>query len=222
MLSIVPGRSRQSSATPGVNEMNLMDGIKREKIIVVLRAPSVDEGIERAEKVISLGLKLIEVTFTVPNADRVLKELSEKHQDIVFGAGTVLSPDECERAISSGAKFVVSPHLDEEISECASEKSVPYFPGVMTPTEVVKALKMGRDILKLFPSSTLGVKYMKALSGPFPNVRFIPTGGVNPENFCDWIRAGSVAVGVGSFIFKGDIEENVKALLRAREECERG
>ncbi len=202
--------------------MEIIDKIKKEKIIVVLRAPSIDEGIERAEKVILLGLKLIEVTFTVPDADKVLKKLSEKHPNVIFGAGTVLSSNECERAISSGAKFVVSPHLDEDISKCAFEKGVSYFPGVMTPTEVVKALRMGRDILKLFPSSTLGVKYMKALSGPFPKVEFIPTGGVNSENLCEWIKAGSVAVGVGSFIFKGYIEKNVKALLKAREECERG
>ncbi len=201
--------------------MNIMDEIRKEKIIVVLRAPSLDKGIERAEKVISLGLKLIEVTFTVPDADKVLKLLGEKHPDVIFGAGTVLSPNECEKAVSTGAKFVVSPHLDEDIYKCASKKGVPYFPGVMTPTEVAKALKMGMEILKLFPSSFLGVKYMKALLGPFPNLKFIPTGGVNPENFCEWIKAGSVAVGVGSFIFKGDIRKNVKDLLKAREECQR-
>ncbi|HCZ05811.1 MAG: 2-dehydro-3-deoxyphosphogluconate aldolase / (4S)-4-hydroxy-2-oxoglutarate aldolase [Thermotogota bacterium] len=196
-----------------MDPLNLM---KKEKIVAVLRGKSYEEAVEKVEALYRGGIKIIEITFTVPEADKVIESLSNKWEDVLIGAGTVLDVGMCRKAIGSGARFVVSPHVDEEISRECEEEGVPYFPGVMTPTEVVKALKMGRKMLKLFPGSALGPSYVKALKGPFPDVEFMPTGGVSLENVCEWLKAGCFAVGVGSQLVKGspnEVEENARRFL---------
>ncbi len=198
--------------------MNVVEILKREKVVAVLRAPDPDTALEYAMKAVDSGMIVIEVTFTIPDALSVMESLG-KLDGILLGAGTVMGVRECEKAIERGARFVVSPHLDGDISECADRYGIPYFPGVMTPTEIATALKMKRRVLKLFPSGFLGPAYIKSMKGPFPDVDFIPTGGVNPSNMCDWLMAGCIAVGVGSYIFKGDVGERVKEILKARERC---
>jgi len=119
----------------------------------------------------------------------------------------VLDVDMCRKAIESGAQFIVSPHLDEDISKYCKEKGVFYMPGVMTPTEIVKALKLGHKILKLFPGEVLKPTFVKAMKGPFPEVEFVPTGGVSLENLHEWFEAGVLAVGVGTALTKGTPDE---------------
>lgn len=177
-------------------------------IVAVLRASSVEEAKEKAMAIFEGGIKIIEVTFTVPNADSVIRELSSlKEKGAWIGAGTVLDVDMCRKAIESGAQFIVSPHLDEDISKYCKEKGVFYMPGVMTPTEIVKALKLGHKILKLFPGEVLKPTFVKAMKGPFPEVEFVPTGGVSLENLHEWFEAGVLAVGVGTALTKGTPDE---------------
>ncbi|KFZ22420.1 bifunctional 4-hydroxy-2-oxoglutarate aldolase/2-dehydro-3-deoxy-phosphogluconate aldolase [Thermotoga neapolitana] len=195
---------------------------KKHQIVAVMRASSVEEAKEKALAVFEGGVRMIEITFTVPDADKVIREISFlKEKGAVVGAGTVTSVEQCKKAIESGAEFIVSPHLDEEISRFCREKGVFYMPGVMTPTELVRAMKLGHTILKLFPGEVLGPTFVKAMKGPFPNVKFVPTGGVNLDNVCEWFKAGVLAVGVGSALVKGTPDE-VKEKARAFVEKIRG
>ncbi|WP_041844119.1 bifunctional 4-hydroxy-2-oxoglutarate aldolase/2-dehydro-3-deoxy-phosphogluconate aldolase [Thermotoga sp. RQ7] len=195
---------------------------KKHQIVAVMRASSVEEAKEKALAVFEGGVRMIEITFTVPDADKVIREISFlKEKGAVVGAGTVTSVEQCKKAIESGAEFIVSPHLDEEISRFCKEKGIFYMPGVMTPTELMRAMKLGHTILKLFPGEVLGPTFVKAMKGPFPNVKFVPTGGVNLDNVCEWFKAGVLAVGVGSALVKGTPDE-VKEKARAFVEKIRG
>jgi len=201
--------------------VKVLELMKRDKIIAVLRARSQKEAIQKAIAIFKGGIRLIEITFTVPGADEIIRELVSELEDAVIGAGTVLNAEMCEKALKSGARFVVSPHVDEEISIVCGER-VLYIPGIMTPTEVVKALKMSRTILKLFPGSALGPLYVKALKGPFPSVDIMPTGGVDLDNVCDWLNAGCFAVGVGSSLTRGtvhEVEEKARKFMMKIHEC---
>ena len=149
----------------------------------------------------------MEVTFTVPKAEEVMMKIKEDVEGVIVGAGTVLDENTCRAALKSGAEFIVSPHIDEGISKVCEEEGVLYVPGIMTPTEVVRSMRMNRIILKVFPGSTLSPSHVKALKGPFPNVEFIPTGGVNLENICEWFEVGCIAVGIGTSLTKGSIDE---------------
>ncbi len=203
--------------------MKMEELFKKHKIVAVLRANSVEEAKEKALAVFEGGVHLIEITFTVPDADTVIKELSFlKEKGAIIGAGTVTSVEQCRKAVESGAEFIVSPHLDEEISQFCKEKGVFYMPGVMTPTELVKAMKLGHTILKLFPGEVVGPQFVKAMKGPFPNVKFVPTGGVNLDNVCEWFKAGVLAVGVGSALVKGtpdEVREKAKAFVEKIRGC---
>lgn len=202
--------------------MKMEELFKKHQIVAVMRASSVEEAKEKALAVFEGGVRMIEITFTVPDADKVIREISFlKEKGAVVGAGTVTSVEQCKKAIESGAEFIVSPHLDEEISRFCREKGIFYMPGVMTPTELVRAMKLGHTILKLFPGEVLGPTFVKAMKGPFPNVKFVPTGGVNLDNVCEWFKAGVLAVGVGSALVKGTPDE-VKEKARAFVEKIRG
>ncbi|AJG40743.1 2-dehydro-3-deoxyphosphogluconate aldolase [Thermotoga sp. RQ7] len=202
--------------------MKMEELFKKHQIVAVMRASSVEEAKEKALAVFEGGVRMIEITFTVPDADKVIREISFlKEKGAVVGAGTVTSVEQCKKAIESGAEFIVSPHLDEEISRFCKEKGIFYMPGVMTPTELMRAMKLGHTILKLFPGEVLGPTFVKAMKGPFPNVKFVPTGGVNLDNVCEWFKAGVLAVGVGSALVKGTPDE-VKEKARAFVEKIRG
>ncbi|MCD6551440.1 bifunctional 4-hydroxy-2-oxoglutarate aldolase/2-dehydro-3-deoxy-phosphogluconate aldolase [Thermotoga sp.] len=197
--------------------------LKKHRIIAVMRASSVEEAKEKALAVFEGEVRLIEITFTVPDADSAIREISFlKKKGAVVGAGTVTSVEQCKRAIESGAEFIVSPHLDEEISRFCKEKGVFYMPGVMTPTEIVKAMKLGHRILKLFPGELLGTRFVRAMRGPFPEIKFVPTGGVNLDNVCEWFEAGVLAVGVGSALVKGtpnEVREKARKFIEKIRGC---
>lgn len=145
------------------------------------------------------GVKGIEVTFTVPNAQSAIHELVNDYrdQDVVIGAGTVLDAVTARLAIIAGAEFVVSPSFDQETAELCNLYQIPYLPGCMTITEMQQALKNGVDIIKLFPGSVSGPSMVSAVKAPLPHANLMPTGGVNLENMQTWFEAGVVAVGVG-------------------------
>ena len=145
------------------------------------------------------GVRALEVTMTVPNAIEMIAHIAPTlPKGFLIGAGTVLDAGTATRAANAGAQFIVSPVFRKEVITAAHVRDVPAMPGCMTPTEILEAWDAGADIVKVFPATTLGPGFLKDVRAPLPDVRLMPTGGVTIENAGDWIRAGAVAVGVGS------------------------
>lgn len=167
------------------------------------------------------GINVAEITFRTACAAEAIRLGREKFPDMEIGAGTVINADQCERAIAAGAKFVVSPGLSASVAEVCRKSGIPYYPGCVTPTEIMAALEMGIDVVKFFPAGVYGgMKALKALSGPFPQVRFIPTGGVDLSNLAEFLKEPFVYAVGGSFMMKGDIEENSKKTVEVIRQCE--
>lgn len=168
-------------------------------LVAVVRADRGDQLADVAEALCAGGVDVLEITFTVPRAHRVLEQVADRLGDkILLGAGTVLDPETARIAILSGAEYIVSPHTNVEVIELCNRYSKLSLPGALTPTEVITAWEAGADIVKVFPSDLTGPAYLKALHGPYPHVRLMPTGGVNLKTAPDYLRAGACALGVGS------------------------
>jgi 2-dehydro-3-deoxyphosphogluconate aldolase/(4S)-4-hydroxy-2-oxoglutarate aldolase len=145
------------------------------------------------------GIRALEVTMTVPGAVEIIRTLAPTMPSgFVFGAGTVVDAETVHRVVDAGAQFVVSPVFRRAVIEACQARNVASMPGCLTPTEILDAWDAGADIVKVFPATTFGPGYLKDVRAPLPQVKLMPTGGVTVENAGDWIRAGAVAVGVGS------------------------
>ncbi len=196
-----------------MEKYRIYQAIKEQGVVVVIRGKNVEQAIRTVDACYKGGIKIIEITFTVPNADKIISSLSEKYagSDIVIGAGSVLDPETARIAMLAGAKFIVSPSLNVETIKICNRYGVPVMSGVMTPSEAQTAMEYGVDILKLFPGDIAKPAGLKALKGPFPNANIMPTGGVSAENVEEWFKAGAYAVGAGSFLTKdatnGDYEK---------------
>ena len=167
-------------------------------VIAIVRASSSDGLVEAAEAIVMGGIVAVEFTLTTPDAVRLIGEARERlGERALIGAGTVLSEQDAEAVLEAGAQFVVTPALHQGVVETAHGAGVPVVPGAFTPTEMLTAWEWGADLVKLFPASTGGPEYLKAIHAPLPHVRLVPTGGVSAANASDYIRAGAVAVAVG-------------------------
>lgn len=167
-------------------------------VVAVLRAPNGDVLVDVAEALLAGGVEAIEVTFTVPGAHRVLEQVADRLGDkILLGAGTVLDTETARIALLAGAHYVVSPAVNLGVIELCQRYDKAVMPGALTPTEVITAWQAGADIVKVFPSDLTGPSYLKALHGPLPQVRLMPTGGVNLDTAADFIKAGACALGIG-------------------------
>jgi 2-dehydro-3-deoxyphosphogluconate aldolase/(4S)-4-hydroxy-2-oxoglutarate aldolase len=176
-----------------------LDRVLRTGIVAILRATDGSRLADVCEALAAGGIDAVEVTFTVPRAEAVLAQVAERLGDRVFlGAGTVLDAETARVAILAGAQFLVSPVVSLPVINLARRYGKLVFPGAFTPTEVLTAWEAGADIVKIFPSDTVGPAHLKALRAPLPQVRMMPTGGVNLETVADFLRAGACAVGVGS------------------------
>ncbi len=172
--------------------------VLRTGLVAILRAPSGDRLADACEALLAGGVEVIEVTFTVPRAERVLETVADRLGDrILLGAGTVLDAATARVAISAGAQFLVSPAVQPEVIQTCRLYGKLAMPGAFTPTEIVQAWQAGADIVKVFPSDCVGPKYLKALRGPLPQIRLMPTGGITAENCGEFIKAGACALGVG-------------------------
>lgn len=172
--------------------------IQRSGIVAVIRSDRGELLADVAEALVAGGVDVMEVTFTVPQAHRVLERVAERlGERILLGAGTVLDPETARIALLSGAEFIVSPSVNLEVIRLCRRYSKLVMPGALTPTEVITAWENGADIVKIFPSDTSGPAYLKALKGPFPQVRLMPTGGVNLDTAAAFLHAGAFALGVG-------------------------
>jgi 2-dehydro-3-deoxyphosphogluconate aldolase / (4S)-4-hydroxy-2-oxoglutarate aldolase len=173
-------------------------------LVSVIRAESHDQAERIADACTQGGVGAVEITYTVPRATSVIEHLAKKFSgDIALGAGTVLDPETARIAILAGAQFVVSPSLNPETARLCNRYQIPYMPGAATIREVIEAMECGADIVKVFPGETLGPAFVKAVKGPLPQASLMPTGGVTLENVGEWIKAGSVAIGVGSNLTAG-------------------
>ena len=174
-------------------------------IVAVVRAESSGQARKITDACIAGGVPAIEMTFTVPHADKVIAELDEiySEDEIILGAGTVMDSETARIAILAGARYIVSPYFDPETARLCNRYRVPYMPGCMTIREVVTAMEAGADILQIFPGEVFGPKIIKAINGPVPQARMMPTGGVSVDNVHEWIKAGAVAVGAGSALTGG-------------------
>jgi 2-dehydro-3-deoxyphosphogluconate aldolase / (4S)-4-hydroxy-2-oxoglutarate aldolase len=167
-------------------------------IIPAIRMPSAEDAIFAATTVFHGGIKVVEITTTVPGAIDVIAQLKRTTPGFVVGAGTVLDVETARACLAAGADFLTSPGLDPDIVQLGSESRVLVIPGALTPSEVTLARRAGVTLIKIFPCSLVGgPAYIKALKAPFPNVAFIASGGVKQQNATDFIRAGACALGIG-------------------------
>lgn len=178
---------------------NDLERVLNTGIVAIIRASSGDQLVRVAHALYEGGIDIIEVTFTTPGVVDVIsavrKELGHK---ILLGAGTVLDPETARAALLAGAEFLVSPCVNLEVIKLAHRYDKLVMPGAYTPTEIVTAWEAGADVIKLFPAEIGGAAYLKALKGPLPQVRIMPTGGVNQQTLRDFVKAGACAVGLGS------------------------
>ncbi|MDR2822396.1 MAG: bifunctional 2-keto-4-hydroxyglutarate aldolase/2-keto-3-deoxy-6-phosphogluconate aldolase [Acholeplasmatales bacterium] len=200
-----------------MQKYDILNKVISSKIVAVVRASSSEEAKELIDGLVLGGIKAVEITFTVNGAPELITKLSSLYKDIIFGAGTVLDAVTARIAILAGAKFIVSPSLDEETAKLCGRYQIPYLPGCVTINEIIHALECGADIIKLFPGSLVSSDYVKAIKGPLPYVNIMPTGGVNLDNINDWFKKGVVAVGVGSELTKFDISSSIKKEVQIAE-----
>jgi 2-dehydro-3-deoxyphosphogluconate aldolase/(4S)-4-hydroxy-2-oxoglutarate aldolase len=173
-----------------------------------------------AEALVGGGVRAFELTLNDPE-DAALAAIAaaaahvaQGAAPLAIGAGTVLTIAAAQRALDAGASFLVSPHLDVELVGWAAERGVPMLPGAATPTEVLAAWRAGAAAVKVFPASALGPTFLRELRGPFPDIPLQPTGGITLENAADYIRAGAIAVGLGSWLFAGGTPMSVRERAR--------
>ncbi len=156
------------------------------------------------------GINTAEITFRTACAEEAIKLAVKVFPEMNIGAGTVINGEQCKRAIKAGAKFIVSPGLSVEVAKICKKNNMPYYPGCVTPTEIMQALELGITTVKFFPANVYGgLKAMKALSAPFPQIKFIPTGGVNNDNLDEFLAWEKIEAVGGSF-FVNDALENQK------------
>lgn len=161
------------------------------------------------------GINRAEITFRTACAEEAIRTGCAAFPDMEIGAGTVINAAQAKRAAEAGARFIVSPGFAEDVAEFCAERGMTYYPGCVTPTEIMRALAHGLNVVKFFPAAEYGgIATMKALSAPFPQVRFIPTGGVSLANLKEYLDFDKVYAVGGSFMMKGDITANCKEIVK--------
>jgi 2-dehydro-3-deoxyphosphogluconate aldolase / (4S)-4-hydroxy-2-oxoglutarate aldolase len=198
-------------------------------IIAIIRAKRSEQLISAADAINRGGVKVIEITMNTPGALEVIAQATRKFgASVLFGAGTVLDPETARAAILAGAGFIVAPTLNLGVIELCNRYSIPVIPGCYTPTEMVTAWQAGADMVKLFPADVGGPNFVKAILAPLPQLKIVPVGGIDLENTAEFIRCGSMAVGVGNNLINrklvdaNDWCELTQRAVRFSEEVKRG
>jgi 2-dehydro-3-deoxyphosphogluconate aldolase/(4S)-4-hydroxy-2-oxoglutarate aldolase len=178
-------------------------------VVAIVRAFSSDHLVEASGALIEGGIPNIEITMTTPNALAVMSDLVRTYGDRVHvGAGSILDAKTAEAAINAGAEYIVTPVLKPEVIAFCNRAQKPIFAGAYTPTEAQTAYELGADFIKIFPSDGLGPKYIKAILGPLPHLKIVPTGGVDANTAGDFIKAGCVAVATGGSLVSLELIKN--------------
>jgi len=182
-----------------MNKTEILARVKELGLLAVIRGPSPDLTVKMVEALVAGGVLGIEITYSTPHAEDVVRTLSMQFGDkILLGMGTLTRPEQASTAKTAGANFLVSPICETDLVKSMVGSGLLTMAGALTPTEVFHAYSLGVDVIKIFPGSLGGPAYLKALRGPFPNIPMMPTGGVNAGNLTEWFSAGVVAVGAGS------------------------
>src|SRR5205823_3916077 len=181
-------------------------------IIPVIRASTADKAFFAVDALRKGGIPVVEVTLTVPGAERVIEALRKQFEDaLLVGAGTVLNSERARQCVEAGAQFIVSPGLNIATVALVNSQKILMIAGALTPTEIMAAWEGGSDVVKIFPCNAVGgAGYIKSLKGPFPQIPFIPTGGVNLQTAANFLRAGAEALGVGSELVPASALESGK------------
>lgn len=202
--------------------MNITDQIYKAGVIPVVEIDNAINALPLAQALTHGGLPICEITLRTSAAIPAIYKITQETREILVGAGTVTNQEQALLAVNAGAKFLVSPGLAEDVARWAIENNIPYFPGTITPTEIMRAINLGLKILKFFPAETIGgIKAIKAMSDPFPGIKFIPTGGIRLENMREYLQDDRIfAVGGSwmckrSFISEGKFSEIEKSARQA-------
>lgn len=166
-----------------------------QRFLPILRTGKASDAIAAGRQLLAHGIGCLEVSLTTPDALEAIATLAQ--EGALIGAGTVLTAAQADAVIGAGARFIVSPGDADEVRAVCAASQVFYLPGVLTPSEIMRASRLGSHVLKLFPAGPMGLKYLKDLRGPFPTLKWVPTGGVQPSDVASWLQAGALAVGLG-------------------------
>ena len=179
-----------------------------EKFIPVVVIKEIGETDKILKALKNNGINCAEITFRTACAAEAIEYAAKNYPDMEIGAGTVINAEQCEAALAAGATFIVSPGLSPAVAKICNERGIPYYPGCVTPTEIMAALELGITTVKFFPANVYGgLSALKALSGPFPQVKFIPTGGVDRSNIDEFLAFDKIAAIGGSFFVKEALEK---------------
>ncbi len=182
-----------------MNRKQIVETVEQHKAVAVLRFPRADQFEPIFEALREGGIKVLEITMTVPNALKLIEKAAKMAPtDMVVGAGSVIDREAVRQTVGAGAEFIVSPIVKEEVIEESQKLGKAVMPGAFTPTEIQSAWEAGADIVKVFPADILGMAFFKAVKAPLPHLKLMPTGGVSLTNVNEWIAAGACAVGIGS------------------------
>lgn len=191
-----------------MNNEQIIEQIKKMKIVPVVVLNSVEETIPKMQALVNGGLPCAEITFRTPCAAEAIALTVKTFPDMFVGAGTVINREQCEKAIAAGSKFIVSPGFSEEVADCCAEHGMLYLPGIVTPTEAMAAIAKGLTTLKFFPASNYGgLKTIKAICAAFPYLKIMPTGGINAENIKEYLAYDKIIACGGSWMMSGTPEE---------------
>lgn len=204
-----------------MKKYKLLQQIHEAGVVAVLRGSSPEQVVQLADQAVEGGIRVLEVTMTVPYALEAITTLAKKYQSAdpsaanyaIIGSGTVLDAETARATILAGAEFVVSPSLNKEVVLLCNRYRIPIMPGAMTVKEITDALELGVDVVKLFPGNLYSPSTIPTIHGPIPQANIMPTGGVNLQNLKDWVQAGAFAVGIGSDLTKEALRTGNLALV---------
>jgi 2-dehydro-3-deoxyphosphogluconate aldolase/(4S)-4-hydroxy-2-oxoglutarate aldolase len=189
-----------------MSKKGVLERIRTEGLLAVLRGPDPATTLKMVNALVDGGVMGIEITFTTPDALGVVKELKEAFgEEILLGMGTLTQVQQAHQAKEAGASFIVSPSCKPELGRAMVQTELAVMIGALTPTEIQSAHEMGADVVKVFPGSLVGPGYFRAIHGPYPEIRLMPTGGVDVDNVAEWLKAGAFAVGAGSNLCPKDL-----------------
>jgi 2-dehydro-3-deoxyphosphogluconate aldolase/(4S)-4-hydroxy-2-oxoglutarate aldolase len=194
-------------AATSLDKAAVVARIKAERAVAIIRTDRLDRVLRAAQAALAGGFRIVEITFSFPEASRAIAKLAE-NEDLLLGAGTILTREQVREAVDAGARFLVSPCVLPEIIDAARDLRVAIIPGAFTPTEIYTAHTLGADIVKIFPGVKFGPDYLRAIRGPLPQIPIMPTSGVDSGNVAEWFRAGAVAVGAVGSVFDCTLIQN--------------
>lgn len=182
--------------------LNLNQLLEADRTLAVVRAESISDASQLAAALGRGGIRTLELTFTTPNVLEHIRRVADTSNEhgVMVGVGTVLTAAQAEAALDAGAQFLVTPGLRPEVARVAGERNVPFSLGALTPSEVAQAVDLGSEIVKIFPARHVGPGYLKDLLGPFPELKLLPSGGINEKNAAEFLEAGALAVCCGTSV----------------------